>query len=101
MSNDKRRVEFRAPSQLVDRADALAAVFGSDRSELLVDALREYLRDARTDEELEQEIAGAYYEDEISFEQLASLVGTEDAAAFRVQKQESSDDSTESLADVA
>lgn len=100
MSDDKRHVAFRAPSQLVDRADALAAVFGSERADVFVDALREYLRDVANDEELTQEIAGAYYEDEINFDQLASLVGTEDAAELRVSKQELNDDSTESLADV-
>jgi len=86
MSADKRRVLFRAPSRLVDRADSLAGVFGSDRTDILIEALREYLRDAAHD-------------DEISFEQLKSLVGTEDAANFRVLKRQLDESLPEELAD--
>jgi len=42
MSTDKKRVQFRAPNRLIDRADALAAVLGEDRTDVLVTALREY-----------------------------------------------------------
>jgi hypothetical protein len=87
MSSDKKRVQFRAPHRLVDRADALAAVLGEDRTDILVTALREYLREAAHDDALVQEIAAAFYDDEISFEQLKSLVGAEKAANLRVLKQ--------------
>lgn len=99
MSADKKRVQFRAPSRLIDRADSLAAVFGSDRTDILIDALREYLRDAAHDDEIKQEIAGAYYDDEITFEQLKSLVGKEEAANFRVLNEQLDDDLTEELAE--
>lgn len=100
MSTDKKRVQFRAPARLIDRADSLAAVFGSDRTDVLIDALREYLRDAAHDDEIKQEIAGAYYDDEITFEQLKSLVGTEEAANFRVLKRQLNDDLAEELAEL-
>lgn len=100
MTSDERTVEFRAPSKLLDRADALATVFESDREEILVEALGEYLRDVKSDDELVQEIAGAYYDDELSFEQLESLVGAEDATDFRTSKQQLGDDSTDALADI-
>ena len=99
MNADKKRVQFRAPARLVDRADSLAAVFGSDRTDILLTALREYLRDAAHDDEIKQEIAGAYYDDEISFEQLKSLVGTEEAANFRVLKRQLDEDFAEELAE--
>lgn len=88
MSSEKRRVQFRAPDRLIDRADALAAVLGEDRTDVLVTALREYLQDATHDDTLVQEIADAYYDDEITYTQLKSLVGTEEAANFRVLKQQ-------------
>ena len=88
MSSEKRRVQFRAPDRLIDRADALAAVLGEDRTDILVTALREYLQDATHDDALVQEIADAYYEDQISNEQLKALVGAEQAANFRVLKQQ-------------
>ena len=88
MSSEKKRVQFRAPHRLIDRTDALAAVLGEDRTDVLVTALREYLQEATHDDALVQEIAAAYYDDEIAFEQLKSLVGAEAAANFRVLKQQ-------------
>ncbi len=43
-------------------------------------ALREYLQDAAHDDALTQEIAAAYHDNEITFEQLKALVGAEEAA---------------------
>jgi hypothetical protein len=88
MGSDRRRVQFRAPERLIDRADALAAVLGEDRTDVLVNALREYLQEAAHDDALTQEIAGAYYDGEITFEQTKALVGAEEAANLRVLKQQ-------------
>lgn len=85
-SGDKRRVQFRAPRGLVERADALATVLETDRTDVLVSALRDYLRDAAHDDDVKQEIAGAYYDDAITFDQLKDLVGHEEAANVRVLK---------------
>lgn len=101
--SEKKRVQFRAPSGLVDRADALAAVLETDRTDILISALREYLRDAAHSDEVKQEIADAFYEDEISFEELKDLVGHEEAANFRLLKEqlreEFIDEVAEELAD--
>jgi len=91
MSTEKKRVQFRAPNRLINRTDALAAVLGEDRTDILVTALREYLQDATHDDTLIQEIAAAYYDDEITYEQLKSLVGAEEAANLRVLKQQLDD----------
>lgn len=87
-STDKRRVQFRAPERLVERTDALAAVLETDRTDVILSALRDHLRNAAHDDELKQEIAGAYYDGEISFEELRELLGHEEAANFRVLKQQ-------------
>ncbi|WP_435099044.1 hypothetical protein [Halorubrum sp. N11] len=100
MSTDKKRVQFRAPNRLIDRADALAAVLGEDRTDVLVTALREYLQDATHDDTLIQEIAAAYYDDEIAYEQLKALVGAEEAANLRVLKQQLDEDFSDEVADV-
>jgi hypothetical protein len=55
---------------------------------VLVSALREYLQEATHDDALTQEIAAAYYDDEITDEQLRALVGAEKAANFRVLKRQ-------------
>ena len=102
-SRSKKRVQFRAPHGLVERADTLARVFETDRTDILTTALREYLREAAHDDEIKQEIAGAYYDDEITFGQLKELVGHEEVANFRVLKAQLNesfvDDVAEELAD--
>lgn len=77
---------------MVKRADSLAAVFETDRTDILTTALREYLRDASHDNDIKQEIAGPYYDEEITFDQLKGLVGHEEAANFRVRKNQLSED---------
>jgi predicted transcriptional regulator len=99
MSTDKKRVQFRAPDRLIDRADALATVLGEDRTDVLVTALREYLQDAAHDDALTQEIGAAYYDDEITFEQLKALVDAEKAANLRVLKQQLDEDFINEVAD--
>jgi hypothetical protein len=100
MSSDRRRVQFRAPDRLVDRADALAAVLGEDRTDVLVTALREYLQEAAHDDALTQDIAAAYYDDEISFDQLRLLVGAEEAANLRVLKRQLDEGFVDEAADL-
>jgi len=102
-SEGKKRVQFRAPHGLVDRADALATVFETDRTDILTSALREYLRDASHDDTIKQEIAGTYYDDKISFQQLQELLGHEEAANVRLLKRQLNesfvDEAAEELAD--
>ncbi|NHN46594.1 hypothetical protein G9464_03150 [Halostella sp. JP-L12] len=98
MSTDKKRVQFRAPNRLINRADALATVLGEDRTDVLVTALREYLQEATHDDALTQEIAAAYYDGEISHEQLKALVGAEEAANLRVLKQQLDEDFVDDVA---
>ena len=100
MSTDRKRVQFRAPDRLIDRADALAAVLGEDRTDILVTALREYLQDATHDDTLTQEIAAAYYDDGISHEQLRALVGAEEAANRRVLKRQLDEDFVDEVAEL-
>lgn len=98
MTSEKKRVQFRAPNRLIDRADALATVLGEDRTDVLVTALRKYLQDATHDDTLIQEIAAAYYDDEISYDQLKTLVGAEEAANLRVLKQQLDEDFIDDIA---
>jgi len=100
MSSEKRRVQFRAPERLVDRTDALATVLGEDRTDILVTALREYLQEAAHDDAITQEIAAAYYDGEISDDQLTALVGPEEAANVRVLKRQLDEGFVDEVADL-
>lgn len=100
MSGEKKRVQFRAPGRLIDRSDALADVLSEDRTEILIAALREYLQEVAHDGALSQEIAAAYYDDEITYDQLKSLVGAEKAANYRILKEQLDDDYIDDVADV-
>lgn len=91
-SGNTKRIQFRAPRQLIKRTDALADVLGEDRTDILVTALEKYLQKTADDNALTQEIAAAYYDDEISFEQLKTLVGDKKAANLRVLKRQLSED---------
>jgi len=99
MSSEKKRVQFRAPNRLIDRTDALADVLGENRTDILVTALREYLQEATHDDALLQEIADAYYDGQITFEQLKTLVGAEEAANLQVLKQQLDENFLEEVAD--
>ena len=100
MSSDRKRVQFRAPDRLIARADALAAVLGEDRTDILVTALREYLQDATHDDAITQEIAAAYYDDDLGFDDLKALVGAEEAANLRALKQQLDEGYVEELAEL-
>lgn len=86
------RVHFRAPERLIEQADALAVAEGKNRTDVLVEALREYLADASDEERVQQSIANAYYEDRLDYEQVKSIVGVETAQNFRVLKRQLTDE---------
>ncbi|AGB32987.1 hypothetical protein C488_10066 [Natrinema pellirubrum DSM 15624] len=87
MQSDSEGLEVDAPDRLLERADVLATALGTSRSELLVAALRDYVENAR-EGPLEGEVAAAYYDDEVTFEELTALVGKRRAADFRLLKRQ-------------
>ncbi|WP_433634780.1 hypothetical protein [Halomicrococcus sp. NG-SE-24] len=98
-SGSKKRVQFRAPEGLVQQADTLATVLETDRTTVIISALRDYLRDAAHNDELKQEIAEAYYDDDITFTELKELVGHEEAANFRLLKEQLEEEFIEETAE--
>ncbi|ELY51670.1 hypothetical protein [Natronolimnohabitans innermongolicus] len=86
------RVHFRAPERLIEQADALAIAEDKNRTDVLVEALREYLANASDEEQVQQAIANAYYEDRLEYEQVKAIVGVETAQNFRVLKRQLTDD---------
>lgn len=85
-SDDPRRVHFQSPEYLVDRLDAIADLFGTDRTDLLVEAIREYVQETAENETFQQRVATKYYDGELEFERVKQLVGSESAQRLRLLK---------------
>jgi len=85
-SDEPRRVHFQSPEYLVERLDAVAELFGTDRTDLLVEAIREYLEETADSETFQELVATKYYDDQLEFETVKQLVGTETAQRLRLLK---------------
>ena len=85
-SDDPRRVHFESPEYLVERLDAMADLFDTDRTDLLVEAIREYIRDTTDSETFQELVASKYYDDQLEFGMVEQLVGTETAQRLRLLK---------------
>ena len=84
--DDPRRVHFQSPEYLVDRLDAIADLFDKDRTDLLVEAIREYLQDTAESETFQDLVATKYYDGQVEFETVKQLVGAETAQRLRLLK---------------
>ncbi len=91
-SDDPRRVHFQSPEYLVDRLDAIADLFDKDRTDLLVDAIREYIEDTADSETFQELVATKYYDDQLEFETVKQLVGAETAQRLRLLKADLEDE---------
>jgi hypothetical protein len=84
--DDPRRVHFQSPEYLVDRLDAIADLFDRDRTDLLVEAIREYIEETAESESFQELVATKYYDDQLEFETVKQLVGAETAQRLRLLK---------------
>lgn len=80
------RVNFRLPEELVEKADVAAAVSHRNRTEVVVEALREYIGDIEDDEEFREAVVELYLDDEIGFDVLKEFVGRQDAESVRASR---------------
>ncbi|WP_135664273.1 ribbon-helix-helix domain-containing protein [Halorhabdus rudnickae] len=95
-----RRVNFRLPEELVEKADVAAEVSHADRTAIVREALREYLADVEDDERFKEAVVELYLDDEIGFDVLKTFVGRQDAESVRASKA-MLDDGAELAADLA
>lgn len=80
------RVNFRLPDGLVQKADVAAAVTHKDRTEIVTEALQEYLDDVEDDETFREAVVELYLDDRIDFEVLKEVLGRQDAEAVRTSR---------------
>ena len=91
-SDEPRRVHFQSPEYLVDRLDAIADLFDTDRTDLLVEAIREYIEETADSETFQELVATKYYDDKLEFETVKQLVGAETAQRLRLLKADLDDE---------
>jgi len=81
-----RKVNFRLPDELIQKADVAAKISHKNRTEIIKEALQQYLQEVEDEEEFEQAVVELYLEDEIGFETLKEFVGRQDAESVRASK---------------
>ena len=91
-SDDPRRVHFQSPEYLVDRLDAIADLYDTDRTDLLVEAIREYIEETADSDSFQTLVARKYYDGQLDFETAKELVGTETAQRLRLLKRDLDDE---------
>jgi len=96
------RVNFRLPDDMIEKADVAAEITHKNRTEIIKEALNEYLREVEDDEKFEEAVVNLYLDGEISFDMLAEFVGRQDAEAVRTSKNllDRGDELADKLADL-
>ena len=96
------RVNFRIPDELLDKADVAAEITHKNRTEIVKEALQEYLDAVEDDETFKEAVVELYLDDGIEFETLQEFVGRQDAEAVKASKTllKRGDDIADDLADL-
>lgn len=80
------RVNFRLPEELVEKTDVAAEISKKNRTEIVKEALRNYLEDIEDDEKFGEAVVELYLDDRIGFEVLKEFIGRRDAESVRASK---------------
>lgn len=85
-TGDSRRVHFISPAELVDRLDSVAELYDKDRTDVLIEAIREYVQETAETDEFQRLVAERFYADRLQFAEVKQLVGAETAQRLRLLK---------------
>lgn len=100
MSSSK-RVQFRAPEQLIEQADVLATAEDRDRTDVIIDALRTYLSESTEKDDVKRDIANAYYDGVLDYPHVKAILGPKEAENLRLLKDQLDDEAlAEEVADL-
>jgi metal-responsive CopG/Arc/MetJ family transcriptional regulator len=80
------KVNFRLPDDLIEKADVAAEVSHKNRTEVVKEALQEYLEEIEDDETFKEAVIELYLDDEISFDTLKEFIGRQDAESVKASK---------------
>jgi predicted DNA-binding protein len=81
-----KKVNFRLPDELIEKADVATEVTHKNRTEIVKEALREYLEEIEDDEKFKEQVVELYLDEEISFDTLKEFIGRQDAESVRASK---------------
>ena len=81
-----KKVNFRLPDELVEKADVAAEVTHKNRTEIIKEALQNYLQEVEDDEKFKEDVVELYLDDQIGFDTLKQFVGRQDAESVRASK---------------
>ncbi len=96
------RVNFRLPEDLIQKTDIAAEIAHKNRTEILKEALQEYLNDVEDDEKFKEAVVELYLDDQIKFDILKEFIGRQDAEAVKASKTllDQGDELADELADL-
>lgn len=96
------KVNFRLPEDLVRKADVAAEITHKNRTEIIKEALREYLERVENDDKFKEDVIDLYLDDRIGYDLLSEFVGRRDAESVRASKNllEQGDELADELADL-
>jgi metal-responsive CopG/Arc/MetJ family transcriptional regulator len=81
-----KKVNFRLPDELIEKADVAAEISHTNRTEIIKQALQEYLQEVENEEEFQKAVIELYLDEEISFDVLKEFIGRQDAESVRASK---------------
>jgi hypothetical protein len=84
MPEEKTRVDFNAPTSLVERADSVVEILDISRTRLLIDALEGELETLANDEEFRRRLSDAYYDGRVEYDTLEAILGREEAMRMKL-----------------
>lgn len=81
-----KKVNFRLPDELIEKADVAAKISHKNRTDIIKEALQEYLQEVEDQEEFKEAVVELYLEGEIEFDTLKEFIGRQDAESVRASK---------------
>jgi predicted DNA-binding protein len=96
------KVNFRLPEELIKKADVAAQITHKNRTEIIIEALREYLEAIEDTDAFKEDIVELYLDGQIGFETLREFIGRQDAESVRASKTllDQGDELADSLAEL-
>jgi metal-responsive CopG/Arc/MetJ family transcriptional regulator len=96
------KVNFRLPDELIEKADVAAEISHTNRTEIIKQALQEYLQRAENEDEFQEAVVELYLDNEIEFDTLKQFIGRQDAESVRASKKllDQSDELADELAEL-